>query len=165
MKLGDGVEAAIHCAASLGGLPENAVVSGADMAVYFGLSQSYLLKHLKVMVAAGILVSIPGPKGGYRLAKSPEEITLLDIVLAVEGPEPAFRCRDIRRAGPGAPDATAYPNPCGIKAAMLRAERAYRAALRETTLRDLMIEHETTSDPRVLAYGCAVIEKVARFQS
>ncbi len=55
MKLGEGVEAAIHCAATLAGLDEGATMPGAALAQQFGLSPSYLLKHLNALTAAGIL--------------------------------------------------------------------------------------------------------------
>ena len=91
MKLGDGVEQAIHSVTMLAILPENGVLSAAALAEFHGVSTSYLLKHLQALSRAGIMLTVPGPKGGYRLTKPPAEITILDIVLAVEGPEPAFR--------------------------------------------------------------------------
>lgn len=164
MKMGDGVEAAIHCVTMLAGLPQNAVLSGADLARFHGVSGSYLLKHLKALVAADVLVSVSGPKGGYRLARPADRITLLDIVLAVEGSEPAFRCREIRRAGPNPPDATAFPNPCGISVAMLRAEQAYRRALAATRISDLVRRHLDHDDPCVIARGEAFLKETLRTQ-
>ena len=79
-------------------------------------------------------------------------------MLAVEGREPAFRCADIRRRGPGAPDATAYVKPCGINVAMLRAEQAYRQALAATRLSDIVAEFQFEADPRSIARGCAFVE-------
>lgn len=157
MKLGDGVEAAIHCTAVLAGIEGDATLPAAALAEYHGLSASYLLKHLKALVADGILDSVPGPAGGYRLGRRPEKITLLDIVLAVEGREPAFRCADIRRRGPAPLPASAYRQPCGIKVAMLKAEQAYRAALAETRLSDLVAGFVAESDPRSIARGCAFV--------
>ena len=75
MKLGDGVEAAIHCAALLARLEDDAIIPGFALAEEFGLSPSYLLKHLKALTASGILQSVPGPSGGYRLAKRAELIS------------------------------------------------------------------------------------------
>ena len=150
MKLSDGVETAIHCTAAVAGLPQGAVMAAADLAEFHGVSASYLLKHLKALVKAGLLVSVPGPTGGYRLARPAEQITLLDVVLAVEGPEPAFRCKEIRRNGPCAPGPSAFPRPCNINRAMLKAEQAYRAALSQTTIADLNSEFLATSDPRVV---------------
>lgn len=164
MKLGDGVEAAIHCTALLAGLDEARTLSGAALAEFHGVSPTYLLKHLKALVHAGVLQSVPGPNGGYQLARDPAGVTLLDVVLAVEGPQPAFRCGEIRQRGPGALDATAYAKPCGIKTAMLRAERAYRAALRETKLSDLIAEYNREADPRSIARGCAFVARNQRPQ-
>jgi Rrf2 family protein len=158
MKLGEGVEVAIHCAAGLAGLAEGATMPAAALARYNGVSASYLLKHLAKLVEAGIFRSVPGPLGGYCLAKPPEAITLADIVLAIEGRQPAFRCNDIRRAAPMPLPDDAYLMPCGIKVAMLKAEKAYRAALAEVRLSDIMTDYVTNADPRIVARGCAFIE-------
>ncbi|TIV67766.1 MAG: Rrf2 family transcriptional regulator [Mesorhizobium sp.] len=164
MKLGEGVEAAIHCAAMLAGVDGNSTMSGAAMAEAFGLSPSYLLKHLNQLTTARILESVPGPAGGYRLARAAEQITLLDIVLAVEGREPAFRCCEIRQRGPVKIDASAYVKPCGINAAMLKAERAYRAALAEVKLSDIVADYAAEGDPRSFAASCAFVERHQRPQ-
>jgi len=164
MKLGEGVEAAIHSAATLAGVGDGATIPGAALAEWFGLSASYLLKHLQALTAAGILESVPGPAGGYRLARAAERISLLDIVLAVEGPLPAFRCGEIRRNGPPKLPASAYVKPCGINAAMLRAERAYRAALAAERLSDIVAGFMTEADPRSVAAACGFVERHRRPQ-
>ncbi|MER9136279.1 Rrf2 family transcriptional regulator [Mesorhizobium sp. M0047] len=164
MKLGEGVEAAIHCAAMLAGVEGNSTLAASAMAEAFGLSPSYLLKHLNMLTAARILESVSGPAGGYRLARSAERISLLDIVLAVEGREPAFRCGEIRRNSPVRLDASAYVKPCGINAAMLKAEKAYRAALAEAKLSDIVSEYMTDADPRSVAAGCAFVARHQRPQ-
>lgn len=164
MKLSEGVEAAIHCAAALTGMEEGATMPGAALAEQFGLSSSYLLKHLNALVAAGIFESVPGPTGGYRLARAAAEISLLDIVLAVEGPQPAFRCGEIRQRGPARLPASAYVKPCGINAAMLRAEKAYRAALAAERLSDIVAEYLAEADPRSVAANCAFVARHQRVQ-
>ncbi|MER9583563.1 Rrf2 family transcriptional regulator [Mesorhizobium sp. M0276] len=164
MKLGEGVEAAIHCAAMLAGVEGNSTMAASAMAEAFGLSPSYLLKHLNMLTVARILESVSGPAGGYRLARSAERISLLDIVLAVEGREPAFRCGEIRRNGPVRLDASAYVKPCGINAAMLKAETAYRAALAKAKLSDIVSEYVTDADPRSVAAGCAFVARHQRPQ-
>ena len=111
MKLGEGVEQAIHSVAMLSGLSEGGVLSAAAIAEFHGVSTSYLLKHLQSLSGAGILDTVPGPKGGYRLARPADKITLLDIVLAVEGPAPAFRCNEIRQRGPNPVPTITFPSP------------------------------------------------------
>ena len=99
MKLSEGVEWGVHCAVVLAGLAPGATLPGKALAEYHGVSESYLLKHLKALTAAELLVSVPGPRGGYRLARPPQRITLLDVVQAIDGTQPAFRCTEIHDAG------------------------------------------------------------------
>ena len=146
MKLGDGVEQAIHCVALLAALPADGVVPAAALAEYHGVSPSYLVKHLQALAGAGLLVSVPGPAGGYRLARPPTKITLLDIVVAIEGPEPAFRCAEIRQRGPN-PLPGKPTRPCEINAAMQRAEQAYRRELARVTIAQLG-DDVAANDPR-----------------
>ena len=123
-----------------GGLSPGATLSGKALAEFHGVPENYLLKHLKSLVTEGLLKSVPGPRGGYRLAKKLSDITLLDVVEAVGGKRPAFRCTEIRRRGPCGLDDSAYLRPCGINRAMLRAEDQYRAALARENLQDLTDE-------------------------
>ncbi len=158
MKMSDGVEQAIHSVAMLASLSPDGVLSAAALAEFHGVSTSYLLKHLQSLSGAGILSTLPGPKGGYRLAKEPEGITLLDIVLAVEGPAPAFRCAEIRQRGPNPLPDRYFSKPCGINAAMLKAERAYRAELAKTTVADIRTDLARADDGGIAARGCAFLE-------
>jgi len=50
------------------------------------IPERFLLKVLKPLVSAQILMSIKGPNGGYRLARPANEISVLDVVEAVDGP-------------------------------------------------------------------------------
>ena len=157
MKLGDGVEQALHSVAMLAGLTDGGVLSAAALAEFHGVSTSYLLKHLQALSGAGTLETFPGPKGGYRLAKPPSGITMLDVVLAVEGPAPAFRCSEIRQRGPNPVPGRFFDKPCNISSAMLRAERVYRAELAKTTIADLIVELTALDDGSIAARGCAFL--------
>ncbi len=48
------------------------------------IPERFLLKVLKPLVSHQILLSIKGPNGGYRLAKKPNEITMLEVIEAAE---------------------------------------------------------------------------------
>lgn len=50
------------------------------------IPERFLLKVLKPLVSAQILSSVKGPNGGYRLARAPQDITMLEVVEAVDGP-------------------------------------------------------------------------------
>jgi Rrf2 family protein len=51
-----------------------------------GIPERFLLKVLKPLVSARVLLSIKGPNGGYRLARPASDITMLEILEAVDGP-------------------------------------------------------------------------------
>jgi len=116
MRLSQGVEWALHCCSVLAGVPPERTLPSARLAELHEVPPAYLAKHLQALSAAGIVESVPGPKGGYRLARSAEEITVLDVVLAVEGDQPAFVCTEIRQCGPGACPPSAYPKPAASPA-------------------------------------------------
>ncbi|MDE1991456.1 MAG: Rrf2 family transcriptional regulator [Rhizobiaceae bacterium] len=147
----------MHSVAMLAGLSEGGVLSASAIAEFHGVSVSYLLKHLQALSGAGILDTVPGPKGGYRLARRPDAITLLDVVLAVEGPAPAFRCAEIRQRGPNPLPGRYFAKPCGISAAMLAAERVYRAELAKTTISDVLADLAEGDDGGIAARGCAFL--------
>ena len=147
MKLGEGVEWTLHCCTVLGALPPDLSVPAAVLAELHGVPAAYLAKQLQTLSRAGIVESLPGRRGGYRLARPAAEISLLDVVLALEGEEPAFRCSEIRQQGPSAVPAERYVRPCGIASAMWRAEDAWRAELGAISIGDLVAELGTSVDP------------------
>jgi Rrf2 family protein len=138
MRMTDGVEWAAHCCVLLAAVPPDRALPASRLAEYHALPAAYLAKHLQALARAGIVETTKGPGGGYRLARPANAITLLDVVEAVQGPEPAFTCSEIRRRGPAAVPAREYRLPCGIHAAMNRADAAWRDSLRATTIADLL---------------------------
>ena len=51
-----------------------------------GLPSKHLAKIFRMLVRAGMLRAIPGPNGGYALAKHPKKISVLDVLDLTEGP-------------------------------------------------------------------------------
>ena len=159
--MSDAVEWSIHCCTLLAALPEDGALPAARLAEYHGVPPAYLAKALQAMATAGIVESRPGPAGGYRLARSPADISLLEVVQAVDGPGTAFRCREIRQRGPGAVDeAGAYRIPCGIARAMWRAEDAWRAELSRTTVGDMVVDFITQASPARVHRGVEWVQEV-----
>jgi Rrf2 family protein len=64
----------------------NAPMASRGVAQVCQLPENYLLKVLAPLVRAGLLYSVKGPNGGYRLARPANQITLLEIVEAADGP-------------------------------------------------------------------------------
>jgi Rrf2 family protein len=63
-----------------------APVAAIKVARVEGLPAQFLRTLLKPLVDAGILRSVRGPNGGHSLARPPKDVTLLNVVEAVEGP-------------------------------------------------------------------------------
>ena len=162
MKLSDGVEWAVHCCTVLAFVPPDTAVPAAKLAEFHGVPGAYLAKHLQALSRDGIVESVPGPRGGYRLARPASDITLWDIVAAVDGTEPAFRCAEIRQRGPAALNAREYKLPCSITRAMHRAEAAYRAELKAQTIADLVQELAVSVHPKSLEKGAVWLQEVLR---
>lgn len=159
--MSDGVEWAVHSCTVLAALAPGETLPAARLAEYHEVPPAYLAKHLQALAGAGITTSVAGPRGGYRLARPAAEITLLDIVLAVDGEEAAFRCSEIRQRGPAvSDDPAAYRRACHIARAMWAAEDAWRASLRATTVADLFAEVITTVPHDVLVKGAEWIQEV-----
>jgi Rrf2 family protein len=138
MRLSDGVEWGVHACTILAVLPDGRALPAAKLAEYHEVPAAYLAKHLQSLARAGVLETVKGPRGGYRLARPATEITLLDVVEAIDGDEPAFRCTEIRRRGPSAVSAREYTKLCGINRAFLAADDAWRAELSRSTVADMV---------------------------
>jgi Rrf2 family protein len=65
---------------------QNAPMASHLVARAQGIPERFLLKVLKPLVSAGVLHSVKGPNGGYRLARAANDVTLLDVIEAVDGP-------------------------------------------------------------------------------
>ena len=100
--MSDGVEWALHVAAVLAVVPPDKGMTAAKLAEYHGVPGAYLAKHLQALTRAGVFEAVPGRGGGYRLARPAQDITVLEVVEAVEGRTRAFECSEIRQRGPAA---------------------------------------------------------------
>lgn len=152
MRMNQGVEWGLHCCVALGWIGQNEVVSTARLAAKFDLPAAYLNKSLQALARAGVLVSSAGPRGGFRLARAPSKITLLEVVDAIEGPEAAFRCTEIRRTGDGASPANECKKPCAIASAMRQAELAWRKELSSQTIASVMMNAPQAAAERAVQW-------------
>jgi Rrf2 family protein len=162
MKLSDGVEWGVHVTTLLAVLPPDRALPAAKLAEYHGVPAAYLAKHLQAMSRAGLLESVQGPRGGYRLARPPDRISMLDVVEAIDGSESAFVCTEIRRRGPAARPAREYRVPCAIHVVMNDADAAWRRELEQVSVADLMASVVRGASPRALELGARWMQEVQR---
>jgi Rrf2 family protein len=138
MILKSQVEWALHCCAILAAVPTDRYLSTRALAEFHGLPKEYLSKALQSLSQAGLVLTTLGPSGGYRLARSPSELTFLDIVEAVEGKSRTFVCNNIRAANPCRSKTQCDDAPCSIARIMWEADEAWRAKLRGVRLSDVI---------------------------
>ncbi|WP_410809257.1 RrF2 family transcriptional regulator [Micromonospora sp. 067-2] len=148
MRMSGGVEWALHCCVVL--TTSSRPVPAARLAELHDVSGSYLAKQLQSLARAGLIHSVQGKSGGYALTREPAGITLLDVVRAVDGPDPAFVCTEIRQRGPLATPAESCTTPCPVARAMWSAEEAWRQALAAVTIADLARDVGADSGPEAL---------------
>jgi Rrf2 family protein len=86
MKLTRASSYALHAVAFMAVQKHDRPIASHNIAQARGIPERFLLKVLKPLVSARVLLSIKGPNGGYRLAKKPDDITMLEILEAVDGP-------------------------------------------------------------------------------
>lgn len=149
--MSEGVEWAVHSCLNLAWAEPGQAVPASRLAAFYELPAAYLNKQLQALARAGIVTSTSGPRGGFRLARDPAEITLLDVVTAIEGSQEAFRCQEIMRQGPGGRADVDYRKACLVSQAMRRADLAWRRELAGQTLADLKasIEGRAPRTPEV----------------
>jgi Rrf2 family protein len=86
MKLTHASSYALYAMVHIAGHKPNVPLASHEIAQAHDIPERFLLKVLKPLVSAGLLHSVKGPRGGYRLAKAANQITMLEVVEAVEGP-------------------------------------------------------------------------------
>src|SRR5262245_61619419 len=86
MKLTRASSYALHAVAYMAVQKHDKPVASHHIAQARGIPERFLLKVLKPLVSARVLLSVKGPNGGYRLAKDPHKISMLEIIEAVDGP-------------------------------------------------------------------------------
>ncbi len=92
MNLNQATDYAFRAVLYLAGKPKGEVVEAHEIARQQVIPTRFLLKIMPSLIKGGIVKSQRGIGGGYYLAKDPRDITLLDVVEAVEGPVTINRC-------------------------------------------------------------------------
>lgn len=104
--------------------------SARELAEETGVPLPTVSKILKLLLHDGLLVSHRGVKGGYELAKEPEEITLADVVNAMDGPIAMTLCVS-------APGDCLHESQCRVRTNWHKINQAILQALESVTLSDM----------------------------
>lgn len=114
----------------LGEKPEQ-VLSAVQVAECLQLEPPTVSKLLKLLAQSGLVDSFRGPNGGYRLARPPAEISVADVIAAIEGPISMTECG----IAVGQCD---RESTCGVRGNWQRINASVTAALQAVSVADMM---------------------------
>jgi len=127
-------------ALSAAGVPQTAEELAADQ----GLPPRFLGAIMADLRRAGLVASQRGAEGGYRLGRPPEEITLAEVIRALDGP--LAEVRGYR------PEATVYQGAAEhLQEVWVAVRASLRAVLEQVTLADVVAGHLPRSVARMTA--------------
>jgi Rrf2 family protein len=116
-----------------------------DIAQRQQISIRYLEHLITPLVAAGIVRSMRGPKGGISLARSPQEIRLSEVIQLLEGSTAPVECLD----NPGVCDRSAT---CVTRDVWGELRKAMDNVLGSTTIADLVERQKLKEQPQSMMY-------------
>jgi len=112
---------------------DEVLTSSAELAETYHMPRSVVSNLLKGFSRAGLLESRRGLRGGYRLARPASEITLLDMLNAIDGPVHLIECA----AGEGTPPCC-YEDVCPSRSPMQSVHRRLIRLFESISLAELM---------------------------
>lgn len=102
-----------------------------DIAESQNISEKYISRLIIELRKAGMVQSVRGAKGGYRLARIPKYLTVLDVVEVMEGPIAIVDCID-------SPGMCLRQDLCAAREIWMRLNREIRESLGKISLQDLV---------------------------
>jgi Rrf2 family protein len=145
MWLSSTAQQAIHAVLCIAGSADEGPVRVDEIAAVMRCPRNYLSKTLHLLARTGVLRSERGPRGGFRLATTPERLTLARVVAPFE-PIGERRCLVGR---PTCGDA----NPCAAHQAWKKVAGGVDEFFKKTTIADLL-----EGNPRATAEAREVIQ-------
>ena len=135
-KIDYGLRAMIYLAS----ISLEAVVPFREIARQMDVPEDFLAKILKTLVDQGLVKSTRGPHGGYALARTPIDISFLDVIEAVEGPVALNVCLD-------GEDACGHTSACTMVEVWRQGQERMLAVYRHARLSELAFK--ATADGQV----------------
>ena len=129
-----GTRALLYLALHRGGEP----LPSKEIAISQSISLYYLERLITPLVRAGIIQSTRGVGGGVKLARHPQEITLSEILLLLEGSITPVACVDN-------PESCSKFDFCATRDVWLKMKQAIDEILDSTTLQDLVERQQKKS--------------------
>lgn len=131
-----------------------ALLSATEIAHKVHLALPTTSKILKIMVAAHLVVSVRGSGGGYRLSRTPDQITLADVITALDGQPALTECNAMSKK-------CSQEGLCEVRDNWRLINKVIMTALRSLTLADMtqsIAQHPLITEgirlPQMLHFKC-----------
>lgn len=119
------------------------LLSASEIARREHIPLKYLEQILAELKREGLVLSQPGARGGYRLARPPAQVQVAEIVRTLDGPFTPQPC-----VGDGVREPCAFEVGCKLRPLWSRLHKAVQAVLADTTLEQLATETPPAAPPR-----------------
>jgi Rrf2 family protein len=134
LKLSKKAEYALMAAKFMAGRNSGRLSSAREIAESYQIPYPLVAKVLQNLVRSKLAVSVKGANGGFSLSKKPEQITLLDIITAVDT---KFRIVDCMQPNSTEADCT-HLNCCKIRDPLAEVQRKIDRVFIETSLTQIL---------------------------
>ncbi|GLQ06979.1 SUF system Fe-S cluster assembly regulator [Sneathiella chinensis] len=124
---------------------EGRIMNAPDLSLHTGLTVPTTAKVLRILAKGGLLTSLRGAHGGYRLDRKPKDVSVAEIVRVLEGPVAVTSCVD------GSDLDCSVETNCPMRGGWEKINRAINAAMEEVTLADMC--HDTQKPLTHVAKG------------
>jgi len=141
MQVNRSTDYAIRAMTFLAAQSEDAVFMVNEIASNQGVPPKFLARLLQLLQKAGLVESLRGMRGGFKLAQPATAITILHVLEAVEGPVTISLCLT-------APQACDQAVRCPSISVWERAQAAFLRVLASTTIADLATEQQRLDHSR-----------------
>jgi Rrf2 family protein len=128
------------------------VVNTKEIAEEYNIPAELLAKVLQTLAKHGIIESQNGPKGGYSLARAAEDITIAQVLEAIEGPLGITDCYHDGRSP------CLQQEHCNIRTPLLKVQESIHQLLNSMTIKDMMGD----SAPLITVQSLSAAEGVER---
>jgi Rrf2 family protein len=116
--------------------------SAKAIAECYGIPQPLLAKILQKLTKIGLLQSLPGTNGGYRLARPPQSITALEVIRAIDGPIILTACFTEHGA-------CEHSEKCNVRAPLRKVHEGILNLLNTITISDMSRDEPTETLLRI----------------
>jgi Rrf2 family protein len=152
MKLSSRGDYAVRVVLELAEAGPRALLSGKDLGVRVGVPPNYVPHLLRDLQVRGIIHAVRGPKGGFSLGRAPADITVGEVVRAMDGPLAPIACASVTVHVPCPTTRCESESECVLRDLWVSVRNAIADIVDSTSFADLMARRASLPAAERAAY-------------